>query len=81
MYGKPCHFLVELDHKEYWAINQCNMDIDAAGKQRKLQLNELEEIRNDTFRDKMISRKDFSFRQKVLFYSCFKLFLGKFRSR
>ena len=45
MYGKPCHFLVELDHKEYWAINQCNMDIDAAGKQRKLQLNELEEIR------------------------------------
>ncbi|XP_031277633.1 uncharacterized protein LOC116136057 [Pistacia vera] len=94
VYGKPCHLPVELEHRAYWAINQCNMKLDAAGEQQKLQLNELEEIRNEAyessriykdktkaFHDRVIQRKHFEAGQKVLlFHSHLKLFPGKLRS-
>ncbi|XP_070679213.1 uncharacterized protein [Malus domestica] len=82
IYGKPCRLPVELEHKAYWAIKAYNMDMSVAGKQRKLQLNELDEIRNDAyessriykekskaFHDKMILRKSFVIGQKVLLYN------------
>ncbi|XP_024046766.1 uncharacterized protein LOC112101077 [Citrus clementina] len=64
------------------------MELDVAGQQRKLQLQELEEIRNDAyessriykektkaFHDKQILRKNFEVGQKVLlFHSRLKLF-------
>ena len=71
------------------------MDLNEAGHQRKLQINELEEIRNKAyenakiykertkiFHDKAILRKIFTPDQKVLLYnSRLHLFLEKFRSR
>ncbi|KAF5468310.1 hypothetical protein F2P56_012472 [Juglans regia] len=62
--------------------------MDESGEHRKLQLQELEEIRNDAyesariykekmkvFHDKIISRKEFKVGQKVLLYhSRFRLF-------
>ncbi|CAN6575411.1 unnamed protein product [Malus baccata var. baccata] len=95
IYGKPCRLPVELEHKAYWAIKTYNMGMSVAGKQRKLQLNELDEIRNDAyessriykekskaFHDKMILRKNFVIGQKVLlFNSRLRLFPGKLRSR
>lgn len=95
VYGKPCHLPVELEHRAYWEIKELNFSLDEAGIQRKLQLNELEELRNEAydsaklykqkmkmFHDKRILRKSFTPGQKVLLYdSRLHLFPGKLRSR
>ena len=57
VYGKPCHLPVVIEHKTFWAVKECNMNMDAAGIHRKLQLNELEEIRNDAYESSRIYKE------------------------
>jgi len=56
VYGKSCHFPVELEHKAYWAIKAFNSNLDDASQLRKLQINELEEIRNDAYENSKIHK-------------------------
>ena len=49
VYRKACYLPIELNHKAYWAIKQLNFNLLKVGSQRKLQLNKLEELRNDAY--------------------------------
>ena len=77
-----------------WAIRHLNFDLNEAGAKRFLQLNKLEELRNDSYEnakiykeqtkkwhDKHVLRREFKEVDKILiFNSRLKIFLGKLRS-
>ena len=49
VYGKQCHVRLELEYKRMWAIKKLKFDFQAVKEKRLLQMNELEEMRNEAY--------------------------------
>nr|GEY19577.1 reverse transcriptase domain-containing protein [Tanacetum cinerariifolium] len=92
VYGKVCHLPIELEHKAYWALKHANVNLQAAGDHRKVQLNELRDQayensliykeKTKRLHDSKIKYRVFNIGDRVLlFNSRMKIFSGKLKSR
>ncbi|XP_070005090.1 uncharacterized protein [Nicotiana sylvestris] len=49
VFGKACQLPVELEHRAWWALRQLNLDIEAEGTSRLMELHELNEFQYHAF--------------------------------
>nr|GEW76044.1 DNA-directed DNA polymerase [Tanacetum cinerariifolium] len=95
VYGKLFHLPIELEHRAYWALKHVNFNLKTAGDHRKLQLNELSELRDQAYENSVIYKErmnklhDSKIKNRIfnvgdqvlLFNSHLKILSGKLKTR
>ncbi|GJS15058.1 reverse transcriptase domain-containing protein [Tanacetum coccineum] len=94
VYGKSCHLPIKLEHRAYWALKHANFDLKTVGDHRKMQLNELNELRDQAYENSLIYKEktkklhDSKIKNRIfnvgdqvlLFNSHLKIFSGKLKT-
>nr|GEY26142.1 reverse transcriptase domain-containing protein [Tanacetum cinerariifolium] len=95
VYRKACYLPIKLEHKAYWDLKHANFNLRTVGDHRKVQFNELNELRDQAYENSLIYKektkrfhnskiKDCIFNvgdRVLLFNSRLKIFLGKLKTR
>ncbi|GJY54701.1 hypothetical protein Tco_0446365 [Tanacetum coccineum] len=85
----------DVEHKAYWALKHANFDLKSAGDHRKVHINELNELRDQAYKNSLIYKEktkkihDSKIKNRIfnvgdrvlLFNSRLKIFSGKLKTR
>nr|GEW93018.1 reverse transcriptase domain-containing protein [Tanacetum cinerariifolium] len=95
VYRKACHLPIKLEQKTYWALKHANFDLQTAGDHGKVQLNELNELRDQAYENSLIYKEktkrihDSKIKERIfnivdrvlLFNSRLRILSGKIKTR
>ncbi|GKD28502.1 reverse transcriptase domain-containing protein, partial [Tanacetum coccineum] len=57
VYGKACYLPIKLENRAYWALKHCHNDLVSTSVHQKIQMNELNELRDQAYENSLIYKE------------------------